>query len=90
MLMKRAVTARSESRLAQATEIQPVARGKMEPRTSDAPDSSTRVARWLVATYGKRDAERQAAQAVSYYPAGDERTEHWRKVLAHVRTAADQ
>jgi hypothetical protein len=59
--------------------------GKMEPRSVDAPDSSMRVARWLVLQYGKSDAERQAAQAVTYYPANDERTEHWRRVLGHLR-----
>lgn len=88
--VKRAVAVRSESRKAGATAVQPAAaRGKMEPRAPESVDSSTRVARWLVTTYGKSDAERQAALAITYYPAGDERTEHWRKVLRHIRTTTE-
>jgi hypothetical protein len=50
-----------------------------------ATDSAGRVAQWMTTTYGKNDAERRAEQAVTLYAAGDDRTEHWRKVLGHLR-----
>ena len=73
-----------QPRVARARAVQP---GVAEPPVETAPvtDSTARVARWLAATHGRAAAEQQAEAAMSYYPADDERTEHWRKVLAHLR-----
>jgi hypothetical protein len=49
-------------------------------------DTSERVARWMVATYGKSGAERQVEAALQFYPRDDERSRYWRRVLGHVRS----
>ena len=48
-------------------------------------DATGRVAHWMAETYGKRGAELRAELAMTLYPANDDRAEHWRKVLDHLR-----
>jgi hypothetical protein len=73
-----------QARTGEAHAIQtPIAREReVEPQTTD---SASRVAAWMMTTYGKNNAERRAEQAVTLYAASDDRTEHWRRVLAHLR-----
>ena len=55
---------------------------------SKTTDSAARVAQWMATTYGQADAERRAEQATTLYAEGDERVEHWRRVLAHLRATS--
>ena len=73
---------------AEATAPTPAKERKGGPSLSGASssDSPTRMARWMAVTYGQLEAERRATQAVTLYPEGDDRVEHWRKVLASLRT----
>lgn len=69
----------------EATHFGETGAGRDRTIEPQAKDSGSRVARWMITTYGKADAERRAEVAATLYPAGDDRTEHWQKVLGHVR-----
>jgi hypothetical protein len=63
----------------------PVERHRDVESAQSSTDTTGRVAHWMAETYGKRDAELRAELARTLYPPHDDRAEHWRKVLDHLR-----